>query len=240
MVINSIGLSSMGQKRTQNQDAFLINEEELLFIVSDGMGGYAGGEVASQISIHSINDFLTINKDLPVEQALELGIKQASGAIYDRAQSEDSLTGMGTTTTVLCFRENFAFIAQVGDSRAYFMRDNHLWQITEDHSLVNEQVKAGHITKEEAKRFRFKNVITRSVGFHKNVEPDIYKLAVKTKDKFLLCSDGMSNYFSDTEMLEIISNNSISACGEIFLNEANIRGGEDNITVLIVEIEKIK
>ena len=240
MLINSIGLSSLGQKRSQNQDAILLNEEDKLFIVSDGMGGYAGGEIASQISIHSINDFLNINKDLPVEQALDLAIKQASGAIYDRAQAEESLVGMGTTTTVLCFRDNFAFVAQVGDSRAYFCRDNCLWQMTEDHSLVNEQVKAGHISKEDAKRFKFKNVITRSVGFHKNVEPDIYKLAVKAKDKFFLCSDGLSNYFSDSEMLEIITKNSIKRAADTFIHEANLRGGDDNITILIVEIEKTK
>ena len=238
MIINSIAISSLGQKRAKNQDAFMLNEDENIYIVSDGMGGYAGGEIASQISIYSINDFITINKNIPVEQVLDLAIKQASNAIFDRAQNDSQLAGMGTTTTVLYLKEGNAFIAQVGDSRAYFFRDNHLWQITDDHSLVNEQVKAGHITREEAKKYKFKNVITRSVGFHKNVEVDIYKLPVKANDKFLLCSDGLSNYFDDNEILDIISNNSINETAKYLIKETNMRGGDDNVTVLIVDVEK--
>lgn len=230
----------MGLKRTQNQDSFLLNNEEHLYIVSDGMGGYAGGEVASQISINSINDFIIMNKDFPPEQALEHGIKQASSSIYDRAQNDQSLTGMGTTTTVLYFKNGMLFVAQVGDSRAYFVRDNNLWQITEDHSLVNEQVKAGHLSRSEAKKFKFKNVITRSVGFHKNVEPDIYRMSIRENDKFLICSDGLSNYFDDKEILDIISKNTLRDTAYYLVEAANNRGGEDNITVLLTEVENAK
>jgi PPM family protein phosphatase len=238
MIINSVAISSLGQKRAKNQDAFMLNEDENIYIVSDGMGGYAGGEIASQISIYSINDFITINRNIPVEQLLDLAIKQASIAIFDRSQNDTELAGMGTTTTVLYLKNSTAYIAQVGDSRAYFFRDNHLWQITDDHSLVNEQVKAGHISREEAKKYKFKNVITRSVGFHKNVEVDIYKMAINANDKFLLCSDGLSNYFDDTEILEVISKNSINDSAKYLIKETNIRGGDDNITVLIVDVEK--
>ncbi|MCI0670629.1 MAG: protein phosphatase 2C domain-containing protein, partial [Myxococcaceae bacterium] len=198
----SAGLTDVGRKRSHNEDSFLIDEELHLFVVADGMGGHAGGGTASRIAVETMdvemrrvrdtkeNPFAAVGplQDSPVPEALRQAVERACGAIYSAAQADPRLAGMGTTVISLLLKDENAFFAHVGDSRAYLVRGDMIQQISEDHSLVNEQIKAGMITPEEAKHSRYKNIITRSVGFEEQVQVDVMGLVAEPGDTFILCS----------------------------------------------------
>lgn len=254
-------LSDIGRRRAQNQDSGGSFPDDALFVVADGMGGHRGGEVASQLAVKSIHDaFREEMKDgAKPGEALSIGASAANRKIMERAQKDPDLEGMGTTATSLFFetREGNlpkAWIGHVGDSRCYLVRRDGIWQLTRDHSLVQEKLRAGMITRDQLKTDRMKNVITRSVGFDLQFGIDLYEYAPETGDLFLLCSDGLSGPLEDPEIHDIVKrfyyeplanagktekdeipqiDALLKSTVDALIAHANDRGGEDNITALI-------
>jgi serine/threonine protein phosphatase PrpC len=245
------GLTDVGRKRDHNEDSFLIDEDLKLFVVADGMGGHAGGGTASRIAVETIDTELrqarssqgsvlearTPLQDSAVPEAIRAAVERACMAIYSKAQEDDRLKGMGTTVISLLMKDDQAFFAHVGDSRAYLIRGDLIQQISEDHSLVNEQIKAGMITAEEAKHSKYKNIITRSVGFEEEVQVDVMGLLSEPGDVFILCSDGLANMMEDTEILEVVRHVPLADVPKTLVDLANERGGDDNITVVAVQVQ---
>lgn len=245
----SAGLTDVGQKRNHNEDSFLVDEELQLFVVADGMGGHAGGGTASRLAVETIDREMRAARvapdrpfesdapmqDSPLPEYLRTAVERACGEIFRAAQADTRLSGMGTTTIALCVHRDHAFFAHVGDSRAYLVRGDLIQQISEDHSLVNEQIKAGMITAEEAKHSRYKNIITRSVGFEEDVQVDVMGVLAEPGDAFVLCSDGLANMVEDSEIQEVVSSNDLAEAPKKLIQLANERGGDDNITVIIVK-----
>ena len=253
MELEYYALSDVGKRREKNEDSFLANEQIDLFVVADGMGGHSGGEYASRLAVKTIEDIIetlendpnvTLQKDADVRPGdykswLSYSIQVASNKVYEKAKKEPSLKGMGTTTVAILFRKSRAFIANVGDSRGYRVRKNKIAQITKDHSLVEEQLDAGMLSRDEVKEHKFKNIITRSVGFQDDVEVDVYSRQVEEGDVFLLCSDGLSNLVDEKDMQEVVSANSLKEACHHLIDIANERGGDDNITVILVRVKSV-
>ncbi len=250
MKVVSAGLTDVGRKRTHNEDSYLIDEELQLFVVADGMGGHAGGGTASRLAVETIDRELrrireakespfvaaTALQESPLPESVRSAVERACLSIFHAAQEDPRLAGMGTTVISLLVKDEYAFFAHVGDSRAYLIRGDLIQQISEDHSLVNEQIKAGMITPEEAKHSRYKNIITRSVGFEEEVQVDVMGLVCEPGDVFILCSDGLANMLeNDRELLDVVRRNPITEVPKRLVDLANERGGDDNITVIVVE-----
>jgi serine/threonine protein phosphatase PrpC len=235
-------VSHIGMKRKQNQDSGLIREDLGLFMVADGMGGHQGGETASRICVEKVAEFLSKNLTLAnaahrVDQALQT----ANRAIFDLSEKEPKLRGMGTTATILHISQNLAHIVQVGDSRIYYFNPNGIWQLTRDHSLVQEKLRAGLITRAQVRVDEMKNVITRSVGYEASVKTDLYQFPIQKGDGFLICSDGLSGPVDDPLIFEILEESkgsglSLEDTAHQLVKSANARGGDDNVTVVLVKI----
>jgi protein phosphatase len=240
----------VGRKRHHNEDSLLCNNELSLFAVADGMGGHLGGERASRMAVEILEreiekarqaGLLTVptgelppGEPNPIRALLRRAVIEADRNIYEVAMQNPALAGMGTTLTVLLFVGNQLHMGHVGDSRAYLYRDGRARQLTEDHSWIQEQVRAGLISAEEAKESRFRNIITRSVGFEPSVEPDLAALAVQPGDCFVVCSDGLSNYLSSDELGQVLTGHFYRDVANVFVDLANDRGGDDNVTCLVV------
>lgn len=222
-----------GRQRNANEDAYFARAP--LFAVADGMGGAQAGEVASRLAAESFEP-VQRGEESP-EAYLRAIARTANARIHRLAQADSSRSGMGTTLTAALVEDNEVSFAHVGDSRAYLVRGDLIQQISEDHSLVNEQIKAGMITPEEAKHSRYKNIITRSVGFEEEVQVDVMGLLSEPGDVFVLCSDGMANMVEDPEILHIVRHNPLSEVPRTLVDLANERGGDDNITVIAVQIQ---
>ncbi len=236
--------TDIGRKRAQNQDNSAAHAELGLFIVSDGMGGHQGGETASAIAVDSIASSVRKaqeKKNWDPIATMKRAIETANQAIFEKALSEPKLNGMGTTTTAILFSKNKVTIGHVGDSRCYFLRPNAIWQATRDHSLVQEKLRAGLITRAQVKTDRMKNVITRSVGFENNVDVEIYQMEASRGDCFLLCSDGLSGLIDDAEIgkiaqREVFEAKDLQKAVTEMIAAANANGGDDNITTIIVQV----
>jgi len=216
-----------------------------IFIVADGMGGHAAGEVASEMAVRHIARELGSLKGLGDEEVAErmrLAIRTANGAIFQRTLTEHDKRGMGTTVSALVLYDARFLIGQVGDSRAYLLREGKLTQVTKDHSYVQEQVDAGYLTPEQARTHPYSNVITRCVGANSDVSPDIYVGSVKPKDLFLLASDGLTGMLEDPELHEILKSDAGLPQEQVdqLINEANRHGGLDNITAILVRIDSVE
>ena len=248
MNIAASGLTDPGRKRDHNEDSFLVDEGLRLFVVADGMGGHAGGGTASRLAVETIRDRLSEARQSSPEvfgdsaepedgkllEFLRQAVEAACAAIFKAAQGDPTLAGMGTTVTAALIDGETAYLAHVGDSRCYLLREGKIYQISEDHSLVNEQLKAGAITTDEARQSRFKNIITRSVGFEQEVLVDMMGLEVEPGDKMVLCCDGLSNLVQDHEILKIVDETPLEETPGKLVELANARGGDDNITVIVV------
>lgn len=228
-----------GLRRESNQDSFLINKEIGLFVVADGMGGHSGGEVASQIAVQTAEMVVSEyrNSGMAPRDLVQKVYEESSHRIYDRAAQESQLSGMGTTMVMTYLSGNSLFVGNVGDSRAYLYRKPNLWQVTEDHSLVNEQLRAGLIREDQVRQFVGRNVITRSVGYERDVIADVLERPLQKGDHFILCSDGLSGMITDDLISETLASRPAGeqACNEL-LNRALEAGGEDNVTVLLISI----
>ncbi len=253
MKILSWGQTDVGRKRDHNEDNFGCYDDLKLYIVADGMGGHAAGEMASSIAVQSIHEEVqgrreTIEAepayDGPIEEAsvprmFSEAVRTACGNIFTKAQSSREFNGMGTTTTALLFHGPYAFVAHVGDSRAYLLREGRILQLSEDHSLVNEQLKAGIITEAQARTSRFKNIITRSVGVEEDVPVDLIAVELQERDAFVMCSDGLANLVTDLEIGETVTENFFRKVPELLIDMANDRGGDDNITVVVNFVQEL-
>jgi serine/threonine protein phosphatase PrpC len=228
-------LTDRGRKRSLNEDAFGISVEHGVYVVCDGMGGAAAGEVASSLAVDEVMRLLTGHATTPCAAEAEQAICAANQAILDRSQGNPRLTGMGTTLVALIAEERHASILNVGDSRGYLLRQRHLQQITRDHSLVEEQVMMGKMNRLEAMHSPLRNVITRALGTEAGVTPDIFEIEPESGDLFLLCSDGLTRELSDPliESLLSIDQPLEELCARL-VDAANKAGGHDNITCLLV------
>ena len=234
--MSSVALSDVGQQRDLNEDAvdtLSIGESELL-IVADGMGGHTAGEVASRCAIERISDYIKTTLDdsrTDYEAILEESIQTANEAIHARVESDSSLSGMGTTAVVALCVDNEAIIANVGDSRGYRICDE-ITQVTVDHSLVQQLVDAGEISKEEAKDHPQRNVVSKSLGNRVDIEPDIFR--IKVNGTILLCSDGLTEEVSDERIKEAVNDApTIEDAADVLIQTANKNGGHDNISVAL-------
>jgi len=250
MKLRSFGITDVGLKRTHNEDNFFRSDDLGIYLVADGMGGHAAGEVASGTSVKTVADFaekysndnsLTwpfgFDTRLSDEgNALITGIQLANHTLFKMQQERPELNGMGTTLAALRITGNQALIAHVGDSRVYRQRDGKLELLTSDHSWVNEQLQKNIITAEEARTHRYRNVITRALGNRTELEIDVRLETIEPGDCFLLCSDGLSGMIEDDEMLKLMqeSPDCIRTAANRLVARANEAGGHDNISVVIV------
>ncbi len=244
------GATDVGRKRNHNEDSFLCNNEIALYAVADGMGGHLGGERASRMAVEILEKEIVQVRNAglfdarppdappgaphPIASLLRKAVVEADRHIYEAALSNPDLAGMGTTLTALLFHGGYVHMGHVGDSRAYLYRDGRARQLSEDHSWIQEQVRAGLISPEEAKESRFRNIITRSVGFEPSVEPDLQGLSVQAGDCFVLCSDGLSNYLTVEELAQVLTGHTYRDAPTVFIDLANERGGDDNVTCLAI------
>jgi protein phosphatase len=218
--------------------------ERGLFIVADGMGGHAAGEVASEMAVRIIAREVSeepAGGDDELAERVRRAIQKANAAIFERTLSEQDKRGMGTTATVLALTQTHYLIGQVGDSRAYLLRDRRLMQLTKDHSYVQEQVDAGYLTPEQARTHPYSNVITRCVGANSDVTPDIYVGALRVGDKYLLASDGLTGMLEDADLERaLLADAAPEELVEALIAEANRRGGLDNITAIVIRIDSLE
>lgn len=221
----------------------LLAPEDGVFVVADGMGGHAAGEVASDMAVQIIGSRLKDVGDHADDEAAEMiraAIREANATIFQRTLDEQDKRGMGTTATAMVLNGPRYIIGQVGDSRAYVLRNRQLAQITKDHSYVQEQVDAGYLTPEQARTHPYSNVITRCVGANADVVPDVYMGAVRAGDTFLLASDGLTGMLEDPDLLAILSTGrSPGQLVDTLIADANRRGGLDNITVVLIRIDAV-
>lgn len=253
--VYALGLSDLGKKRDHNEDCIAIFDDLNLFIVADGMGGHAGGEIASKLAVETIEQVIRNNLHIlnstqvsendieqnPIAKLLSDALRCACHVVHQKSIEEPSLQGMGTTATALLLCGKYGFVAHVGDSRAYLIRDGKIAQLSEDHSLINEQLKAGLITPTQARYSRFRNVITRSIGFEDDVDVDMIALDTLANDALILCSDGLTSLVTEEEINHICNSYTIHEIPQILVDLANQRGGDDNISVIVVYlIPKVK
>lgn len=250
MSIRSKGLSDIGQKRQVNEDSFLRDDRLGFYIVADGVGGHAKGEVASAQAVEEAYGFIRRESALieayrthPTEEnryalrrLLESAIQSACYMIFGLAEMDPEHLGMSTTVSSLLVVDDLGILGQVGDSRIYRCRSGHTEQLTEDHTLVNYKLKHGLITPEEASRSPGRNVITRAVGHRDYVQVDTLLIEVAKGDRFMLCSDGLHTYLEDPELPGLLHARPIDLIARNLIQLANQRGGKDNITVLLVEV----
>jgi protein phosphatase len=246
--IEVAGETNVGMKRNHNEDNFSITEESGLYIVADGMGGHASGEVASKMAVDSLQEFFAATANDPErtwpykmdrskgyeENRLITGIKLANLRIYESAQRDARQRGMGTTIVTMFAVEDGVYVAHVGDSRVYRIRDNKIEQLTEDHSLLNDYIKMKRLTPEEIQNFPHKNVIVRALGMKDTVKVDTRFEQPRAGDTYLLCSDGLSGPVTDPEMQEITNNApDLKTAATRLIEKANAHGGPDNVTVVL-------
>lgn len=247
----SAALTDVGRRRDHNEDAYLANDELELYVVADGMGGHAAGEVASWEAVEAVHGMIRRESDTlrryveePSEEAVaalrrlvESSIQAATYMVFGIAEQDPTHKGMGTTITVMAVVKNIAIIGSVGDSRAYLVRGERAWQVTEDHTLVQLQMKAGLITADQAKSSPRGNVITRAVGPREFVQVDTFVVPVQPGDRYLLCSDGLHGYLDPAEIPGQLAEPNLQVVVQRLIDLANDRGGKDNITCVCVEIQ---
>lgn len=251
MRVQGVGLTDVGRKRSHNEDFLLIRSDLGLYLVADGMGGHAAGEVASSHAADVITQYVEGQRhvlerfdDSPeAREALLVlvreSIETASREVYRLATSQEGRAGMGTTVTMMLVVGDKGVMGHVGDSRLYLQRADKLHQLSEDHSYLAELIKRGHITKEKAEQSPYANVITRAVGIQANVQVDTLLFDILPKDTYLLCSDGLTRYvLEDGELAEQLASEDLEGLPQALVDVANERGGRDNVSVLVLRAEK--
>lgn len=250
MEVKAFGLTHVGRQRQHNEDAFLVEDDAKLFLVADGMGGHAAGEIASRIAVDSINEFIVHTKEEDgtwphayddnykhSTNRLVAAVRLANTRVLEAMRKDARLRGMGTTVVACLADGSTMSVAHVGDSRAYLVRDGNLSRITNDHSWVFEQVQAGMLTESEAEKHPLRNVITRALGGALQVTPDASEIEARAGDVFLLCSDGLTGMVPESEILRMVAareEDLEQACRDL-IDAANARGGLDNVTAVLVK-----
>jgi serine/threonine protein phosphatase PrpC len=249
MSLDHASLSDRGRVRQNNEDASAVyvpdTPEELadrgaVFVVADGMGGHRGGEIASRIAVRTIIAFYSANSEEDRSHALARAFREANKTIIEESVADSTLFGMGTTCTALAVYRGRAYLAHVGDSRAYLWRAGALAQITRDHSLVGEMVRSGILSDEDARSHPKRNVITKSLGAQDEISADMpAALDLSPGDTFLLCSDGLTTYLSDADIADVLRASAPTEACKKMVKMANEAGGRDNITVLVVKVQSV-
>ncbi len=245
MRLSAWPMTDVGRVRSHNEDSHLLDDGMGLYLVADGMGGHAGGAHASRTCVEVVANVVQRGlqglSDMPrdvaaaaVNDLLGAAASEASARIFDHAQREPTLHGMGTTLTGLLFHQDRAHIVHVGDSRCYLFRSGVARQLTNDHSWLNEQVQAGLLTEEEAEASDLKHIITRSVGFEREVHADVLAVNISPGDSLLLCSDGLCNYIELDELAHLARQHYQGDLPRVCTEVALERGGEDNVTVVVI------
>ncbi len=235
--------SDIGKRRKSNQDhtaTFTNQKNQLLALLADGMGGHQAGDIASRQAVEEIGiawEATTIDDSEKAVQWFLQHIQQTNQRIFEKGQSQPTLSGMGTTLEVVTLLDNHLALAHVGDSRIYLFREQRLIALTEDHSLVNALLKSGEITQEMAENHPRKNIITRSLGMPGSLEVDVAIHKIEDHDQLLLCSDGLTNMVSEPKITQILLEAaSLQDASQRLIDEANAKGGLDNITVLLIDV----
>ncbi len=246
--VKSSGQTDTGLLRTHNEDCFRVDDARSLYVVADGMGGHNHGEVASRIAVEAMTQVIAdVDSGLPADhddslrdhsKRLQGSIHLAHDHVLQAIRQDGSLLGMGTTVVGVSMQDEVAAVAHVGDSRAYRIRDGRMELLTQDHTWVNEQVVAGYLSEEQAKNHPLKNVVTRALGGDSEVVVDVLETRLRQGDLFLLCSDGLTTMLSDLEIHQrVVAGESIEAVCQRLITDANARGGFDNVTVVMLEVD---
>ena len=255
MKISAAGLSDVGLKRERNEDYIAMDDSAQIYIVGDGMGGHLAGEVASKVAVKIIQKNVNnwINNNIPLNEIydfpdralsqrgnyLSSSIKLANRVIYEMSQEYTEYKGMGTTIVILAIMPSTIIAANVGDSRIYLIRGDSMEPLSKEHSMVAEQLEMGLISEEEAKISPLRHILTRNLGSTDTVDADVFEIEHIDNDRFLLCTDGLTDLVSDNEILNIIKNgNDPEHTCQQLISEANKRGGNDNITVSLICVNK--
>jgi protein phosphatase len=243
MGILCAGASDIGRKRKTNQDSICLDHKHYFFGVADGMGGHNGGDIASQLSVKIMPEYFEQNSKVEPQALLKGMIQEINRSILEKASEKPELHGMGTTVTVIHFSGQNLLVGNVGDSRAYLINHHHIYQMTRDHSFVQEKLNMGIYTREEAVKDPQKNILVRSVGFEADLNVDVFNYRVCKNDIFMICSDGLHGKVSDADILHIIQKNivdpstciieDVEAAVKELIQQANENGGQDNISVII-------
>jgi PPM family protein phosphatase len=253
MKLITFGATDLGRNRTNNEDAYLLDDRLRLYAVADGVGGVEGGEVASRIAVETLGEAMPnllgdrdrtppaghSSSEAVALTALRSAVSFAHRTIRAAVGKVPRLAGMGTTLTALLLENKQAYLIHIGDSRAYLLRAGELTQITNDHSVVAEQVRAGRLTASEAKTSPYRHVITRALGIAEGAAPDLAERPVRKNDTFLLCSDGLTEMVDDVGIRTILSGSPPRDAVKELIDAANSRGGVDNITVVVVQVLEI-
>ena len=233
--------TDVGQKRKMNQDYVFASSDPIgnlpnLFVVADGMGGHNAGDYASSHAVSVVVEEIRQDRDFNPVKVIRHAIESANREIIEQAQKDEKLNGMGTTMVVSTIVGQYAYVANVGDSRLY-VANRELQQITRDHSLVQEMVRMGEISAEEARNHPDKNIITRALGAERTVDVDFFDLKLEPESVILMCSDGLSNMVEDSRIKEILSrrDQALDERGRTLIGEANRNGGKDNIAIVLIE-----
>jgi serine/threonine protein phosphatase PrpC len=252
MKVKAYGLTHVGRQRQHNEDSFRVEDDAKLFLVADGMGGHAAGEVASRIAVDSISEFILHSKtddgtwphayDEHYRRStnrLMAAVRLANTRVLEAMRKDARLRGMGTTVVASLVDDDIFSVAHVGDSRAYLIRDHQLSRITNDHSWVFEQVQAGMLTEAEAEKHPLRNVITRALGGALQVAPDASEIEARPGDVYLLCSDGLTGMVPEDEILKVVtdSDGDLKRACQALIEAANEHGGLDNVTAVLVKTE---
>ena len=250
MEFKSFGFSDVGKTHEQNEDSYLRNDKEGLFVVADGMGGHVSGEMASHLAVQSVEEFVTrsrsetvdfsgeYRRDLSTEQnRLLAATRVANRKIREEADRNPTRRGMGTTLIGVILEDKHLAVVNVGDSRLYQMRDGTLKQVTHDHTMVAEQQRLGRLTKDEARKHPQRHILTSALGISESPKIDLYRTKLKPDDLYLICSDGLNDMLDDEEILKIIhsiKDKSLYKIGLSLVLQANLAGGLDNVTVILL------
>ena len=235
--------TDVGMVRSGNEDNFFAEADERrgIFVVADGMGGHAAGEVASEMTVQIVAQTLApiaSTADAVAAELMARSLRDANRAVYDRMLAEADKQGMGTTASALVLSDHGFLIGQVGDSRIYLLRDGALTQLTRDHSYVQEQVDAGLLTPEQARHHPYSNVITRCIGANDEVDVDLFRGEARPGDVFLVASDGLTGMVDDRRLQQLlVARSGPGRIVDALIAEANARGGVDNITAIVVQVD---
>ncbi|OGW36198.1 MAG: hypothetical protein A2010_13820 [Nitrospirae bacterium GWD2_57_9] len=229
-----------GRKRTNNEDAFLIDQELRLYAVADGIGGHSGGEVASRIAVETLRERVREDRrERDPGDVLNDAFILGNTRVIEAGATDRGLAGMGTTLTAVLLKGTSAHLAHAGDSRAYLLREGMLEQVTEDHGVVAEQVRAGIVTPDQARRSPYRHIITRALGIERELLVDRRTIELRENDVLLLCTDGLTEMIEDREIERILLSSALPDAVQGLIAAANRNGGVDNITVVVVKVEEL-
>jgi len=247
-------VSDVGRKRKGNEDSLFVNPEQHLFVVADGMGGHAAGEIASKVAVDSINEFVCLtggdeeitwpfglDENISYDgNRLKTAIRYANRKVLEATKEKSEYEGMATTVAAVLVDEDAANLGHVGDSRVYLMRDGEITQLTSDHSWVNEQIQSGVISPDQARTHPLRNVVTRALGGKPDLQVDMQQHKAKAGDILILCSDGLTTMIPDEDIARVVreAGGDVEKAAQALVASANAKGGEDNITVLLIRFDE--